>query len=471
MTPKAGRCKSFPLTDSGNAEMIAGLFGQKLTFDHRRKTWLVWKGHRWTEDLDGEVFRLAKAAARERLNLAAQRATDSERQAEAKWALKSESQYCLKVALELAKNESPIADSGENWDSNIFLLGVRNGVVDLETGHLRAARPEDRMILNTGVQYDPAAKCPRFDRFLKEIFCGDAEMISFIWKAIGYSLTGSVSEQCIFLCQGEGANGKSTLLETLRFIFGSYGQSLPFSAFELNARSSTSNDIAGLASKRFATASETSESATLNEARVKVLTGADTCTGRYLYCDFFSFDPTAKFWLAFNQKPRVNDHSYGFWRRIRLIRFPAQFEETGQDKTLAVNLRGEASGILAAAVRGSQLWQREGLGTPPAVREATSVYKKESDHFLRFLEDLYEMCPHGFVTCSELNQTYADWTKHNGETPLRSRDFAARLRGAGCTDGRTSGKDRTRGWHGLIPKEIQVQYSADVRTGTDTKIQ
>jgi putative DNA primase/helicase len=59
--------RTFPLTDSGNAELIAELFRERLRFDHRRNTWLVWKGDRWAEDSDGEVFRMATEAARWRL--------------------------------------------------------------------------------------------------------------------------------------------------------------------------------------------------------------------------------------------------------------------------------------------------------------------------------------------------------------------------------------------------------------------
>lgn len=317
--------QSFPLTDSGNAELIAELFGDRLRFDHRRNRWLRCKDGKWIEDSNGEVYLMAIEAARARFKSAARMGNDTDRKEGLRWALTSESKYRLHAALELAKRTTPIADSGDNWDSDPLLLGVVNGVVDLQAAELRPSRPEDRITLQARVDYDPVALCPQFEQFLYQVFQGDDELIRFVQKAIGYSLTGEVNEQCLFLCYGQGANGKSTFLETVRSLMGNYAHNLPFSAFELKARSSVPNDIAGIVGKRFVTAVETNENVAFNEGRVKALTGGDQSTARFLYQEHFSFDPTAKFWLAFNHKPRVTDDSHGFWRRVRLIPFLARF--------------------------------------------------------------------------------------------------------------------------------------------------
>lgn len=282
---------SFPRTDSGNAELIAAKYRDYLRFDHRRKIWLVWKDRRWTEDQDGQVCRMAKEAARDRLKGTANIRDDEKRDQLVTWALKSESQYRLRAALELAKTTLPVSDAGDGWDSNPFLLGLRNGVLDLRTGQLRPAQPEDRITIHTPIPFAPKAHCPRFEQFLSEVFLGDSELVGFVQRAVGYCLTGNVSEQCLFLCYGEGANGKSTFLETIRYVFGGYAHNLPFSAFELAARSGIPNDLAGLVGKRLVTAVETSENARFNESRIKALTGGDRCTARFLYGEYFSFDP------------------------------------------------------------------------------------------------------------------------------------------------------------------------------------
>src|SRR5262249_47348337 len=153
-------------------------------------------------------------------------------------------------------------------------------------------------------------------------------------------------------CYGEGANGKSTLLNVIRHVAGNYACNLPFSAFELKARSTIPNDIATLPGRRFATAIETDESAQMNEPRSKALTGGDPITARLLYRDLFTFESVAKFWLAFNHRPTVIDDSHGFWRRVHMIPFNYQFDPTG-DPELPQTLHREAPGILAWAVRGS----------------------------------------------------------------------------------------------------------------------
>jgi putative DNA primase/helicase len=466
---------SFPLTDSGNAELIAELFGGRLRFDHRRSRWLIWNDFKWTEDSCGEVYLMAKEAARARCVSAAALSNDTERIAEVNWAIKSESRYCLEAALNLAKRTVPIADSGNDWDSDPFLLGVCNGVVNLRTGLLRSATPEDRMILHSTVFYDPSAQCPRFEQFLREVFCEEEETIRFLQRAIGYSLTGSVTEQCLFLCHGDGGNGKGTLFETIRHVLGAYAHNLPFSAFERDGRSSISNDLATLVSKRFVTASETNENIKFNEGRMKMLTGGDQITARFLYGEFFHFNPAAKFWLAFNHLPRVTDDSYGFWRRVRLIPFKAKFSGDQRDRDLPSTLLAEASGILAWALRGCLKWQEEGLGIPPAVSEATEAYRVESDPLAEFLKESCEARSDGFVESGALLSHYNTWAAENNERSMTGREIAPRLRAHGFADAREIVLGtRVRGRRGLILKnETRTGFSKgeDTRTDGDTRIQ
>jgi len=464
---------SFLMTDSGNAELIAAKFRDRLRFDHRRRRWLIWTNNRWVEDCDGEIFRLAKAAARDRLaNATRMKDDDDARKGRVQWALQSESRYRLQAALDLAKCTTPISDVGENWDADRFLLGVRNGLVDLRSGQLRLTRPEDRVTLYSKVLFDPAAACPRFETFLSELFLGDAEMIAFIQRAVGYCLTGAVTEQCLFLCYGQGENGKSTFLETIRSILGDYAHDLPFSAFEFAGRSAISNDLAGLVSKRFVTAAETNENVRLNEGRVKALTGGDRCTARFLYGEYFSFDPTAKFWLAFNHKPQVTDDSHGFWRRVRLVPFLARFSGSECDKGILASLKAEASGILAWAIKGCLLWQQQGLGLPHSIELATKAYREESDPLAEFLDERYETCADAFVESSLFRRDYEQWATENGDKPLNNRALSNRLRARGFVNDRT-GHNRVRGWKGLRPKTVSPATCecADARTDADAKIQ
>src|SRR5215469_969273 len=355
----------FPRTDAGNAEYIAKLFGDVLRYDHTQGRWVIWnKTHRrWREDKCSEIPEFAIAAARRRRRGASRLADTDRSKAEIKWSFESENRHSVEDALELAKGLVPISDTGEGWDADPLLFGVKNGVVDLRTGKLRDERPGDRITKHSPIPFDPTAKCARFEQFLIEIFENDEALVDYLQRTLGYCLTGLVHEQCVFCWHGTGANGKSTLILLARYIWGNYAVNLPFSALEIQNRNS--NDLVGLAGARLATAVETNEGMRLNQARIKALTGGDPITARRLYHESFTFDPTHKLVLAFNHKPTIADDSEGMWRRVHLVPFNRYFQEHERDKKLLDELKAEAPGILAMLVRGCLRYQKIGLDMPP----------------------------------------------------------------------------------------------------------
>src|SRR5690606_24196527 len=179
--------------DSGNAELIAHRFGQDLRFDHKRSRWLMWRSDRWQEDVTEQVHQWAKRAARWRYLEAASIADLKERASESLWATQSENRSRIDAALALSRSERFIADDGEDWDADPYLLGVENGVVDLRTGKLREARREDKVTFFAPVAFDPDAECPVFEAFLKRVQ-PDAELRAYLQRRAGYALTGSVTE-------------------------------------------------------------------------------------------------------------------------------------------------------------------------------------------------------------------------------------------------------------------------------------
>jgi putative DNA primase/helicase len=419
-------------SDAGNAEVFAALFGAHARFDHSRQRWLLFSDHLWQADSDGELMRMAKKAVRHRFNRATRIGDDDKRKKEAGWALSSESRSHLEAMLTLARSERPIADDGSGWDTDGWLLGVANGVIELKAGVLRSGVPNDRITLHSDIPFYPPAECPRRLRFLDEVFDGNPELIAYARCAVGYSLTGQTSEQCFFCCYGEGANGKSIFLKAIGFAVGTYAFNLPFSAFELTARSAISNDLATLPGKRFVTAVETDESARLNEARIKALTGGDILTARQLYREFFEFKPVAKFWLAFNHRPTMTDDSHGFWRRVHIIPFLRQFDPH-TDPHLEETLRVEAAGILAWAVRGCLEWQSAGGLNPPAiVREATQTYRDESDPLQDFIADACIVHPNAVITLASLWEHYLKWAIQNSaQDSLKRPAFGRRMEAKG----------------------------------------
>jgi putative DNA primase/helicase len=427
---QASAAEVFPRTDAGNGELFAHLYGDRVRFDHRRKRWLVWAGHSWLDDNDAEVRRLAKTAVRHRYLHATTIEDLNERAAESRFAVASENRQRMDALLAQAQAEPPISDAGDFWDRDPWFLGVANGVVDLRTGALRDGFREDRITLHSPVRFEAEAGCARWLQFLNEVFGGDQELIDFIWRAVGYSLTGDTSEQCVFTCHGSGANGKSVFLNSLRAVAGSYAYNAPFSTFELDTRTSIPNDLAALAGRRLVTASETNEGVRLNEGRLKAVTGCDPVTARFLHGEFFTFRPVAKLWLAVNHRPHVTDDSYGFWRRVRLIPFLQQFKGQAEDKNLAAHLVEDLPGILAWAVRGAVAWYERGLEPPTAVLNATESYRTESDPLAQFLQEQCVLEDGCVTAASAAYKAYGAWAAEQGMSErerLTSTAFGRRM--------------------------------------------
>ena len=418
-------------TDAGLAERFARSRGLDLRFDHRRGLWLHFSNHRWHPDRDGGTCRLMIGFARTLQEEALEIADRKLREEALKVGLRVESKAGLDRMEALAKNLIPIADAGDGWDADPWLLGAPNGVIELRSGELRAGDPADRITMAAGVAYEAAATCPRWDQFLQEIFAGRAELIDWVQRFVGYSMTGRVIEQILAVLHGSGANGKSTFLRVLSAVLGNYAWNMPFTTIELRQRASIPNDLAALQGRRFVTASETNDGVRLNESRIKTLTGSDTVTARRLYGEHFEFQPTAKFWLAVNHKPTVHDDSHGFWRRLRLIPFTQTFDGAACDGELEGTLLAEAPGILNWAIAGCLAWQAHGLDpAPEIVLAATNEYQADSDPLRDFLEECCEVDSDVEVSASAIYEAYVRWCdrqKLSRDDRMSRKQFGSRL--------------------------------------------
>jgi putative DNA primase/helicase len=330
--------------------------------------------------------------------------------------------------------------AGHEWDTDPWLLGCKNGVVDLHTGEIRPGRPEDyiKTVAPTewqGLDY-PA---PAWERFLSEIFNGDTHLVSYMQRLLGMALIGSSSE-CVFpILWGRGRNGKSTLLETLGYVLGDLAG--PIEAEMLldqgrNRRSGgPTSDIMALRGKRLVWGSETGESRRLNPGKIKWMTGGDSLTGREMYGKRqVSFKPTHTLFLLTNHRPQAPADDYALWQRIHLIPFTQSFVdnpnacgERRADHGLAERLKSEASGILAWLVNGALGYQREGLNAPPVVLEATRTYQQEEDIVGRFIEERCNLRVGAEVTAGGLYGAYQDWCEGNGLPSISNRKFSERI--------------------------------------------
>lgn len=353
---------NFHTTDLGNAQRLVAHHGEDIRYCPDFKKWLIWDGLRWCFDEDGAVMRRAKDTVRSIYAETANETNDTRRAALAKHAVASESAGRLAAMVELAKSEAELVARSSEFDADPMLLGVGNGTVNLLTGGLWEPRREDYITKQAMTHYDPAAQCPLWLSFLNRIMGGDTEMIGFLQRAMGYALTGSAKEQCLFLLYGVGANGKSTFLNVIGELAGDYGANTPAESLMVQQNSGVRNDIARLRGVRFVTAIETEDGQRLAESLVKSLTGGDTISARFLYGEFFDFTPQFKLFLAANHKPVIKGDDYAIWRRVRLVPFEVTVPEGEQDRDLPEKLRAELPGILNWAIEGCHEWIAQGCG-------------------------------------------------------------------------------------------------------------
>jgi putative DNA primase/helicase len=446
------RFRAYPLTDTGNAERLVLRHGENIRYCHPQKTWWVWTGRRWEPDRNGAVMDLAKSVARE-LYQAAWEIPDADRKKQtALWAIRSESTDKKKAALVSAQSEPGIPILPEHFDADLFLLNCLNGTIDLRTGELRPHRREDYCTKLAPVVYDPSARSPLWERFLREACGGDEDLISFMQRAVGYSLTGSAAEEKLFFVHGPAAAGKSTFLEAVKATLGDYAKSADFESFvQRREAGAVRNDIAELAGRRFVVSIEVDEGKKLAEGLIKLLTGGDTVRARFLYQEAFEYVPQFKLWLAANHAPRVRHDDSAMWRRILRIPFESVIPQARRDPSVKARLKDvEESGpaILAWAVEGCLRWQEEGLGVPEAVEEATEQYRLDMDPLRDFIADCCVLAPHAWTPAAKLREAYERYCREVGEKHLlRPEQFGQCLRQRGCEPKKR--KEGMRGWQGI----------------------
>jgi putative DNA primase/helicase len=433
---------TFNVTDLGNSQRLVIRHGDIIRYCYPWKKWLVWDKRRgiWQVDSDGRILRLAKGIIKNIYNEAAAFTDKNQRETVAKWALRSEAAQRLQAMVELAKSEEGVPVSPDELDTNQWLLNCLNGTIDLRTGIRKEHDPNDFITKIIPVEYNPEAKCPLWIDFLMKTMNQNDDLIHFLQVALGYSITGSTSEQCLFLLYGVGANGKSTFLDTISTLLGNYAQTASFDTFLVKKHNTISNGVARMQGRRFISAVEAEGERRLAEVLIKQLTGGDTITARFLFGEYFEFQPQFKLWLAANHKPTIKGTDHAIWRRIKLIPFNVTISEEEQDKMLKEKLREQLSGILTWIVQGCLEWQAKGLESPEEVKNATSDYRNEMDEVGSFLTECCIIQTNVKVNPTDLYDAYKKWCEDTGETVLSQRAFGTRLTERGLKPTQSGGQ-------------------------------
>ena len=415
-TDDNGKIKTYSFDDMGNAQRMLDLFGQKILYNYNEKKWLIYDGIRWRTDGTGFIRTLSDRSIARMSVEAAYYESQGEEMAKA---FRKHLKSCRSNKSKNAPND---------LDRNKSLLNTADCVIDLRTLETQPHDAELLITKHTPIKYKPDAECPLWENFLNQIFDGDAELVNYIQRAVGYSLTGSTSEQCAFFLYGSGSNGKSTFLDIVREICGDYATNIQPETIMVRPNGGTaSSDVARLKGARFVTSVEPNEGMRINEGLLKQLTGDDIVTARKLYSEEFEFRPEFKLWMATNHKPIIRGTDTGIWRRVRMIPFTVHIPPDKVDRDLKDKLLGELEGIFAWAVKGVKLYNEQGLRMPAAVAAAVEEYRAEMDVISSFVSSCCIVEAGRQVKANDLYRVYSEWCSRNNEYCMSSTKFGTEI--------------------------------------------
>jgi putative DNA primase/helicase len=402
------RCRELPRSDLGNSQRFALRFGRDIRYCHPFKSWYIFDGQRWARDDRGGVQEYGKDCVIRLADEAPLLEFGADQASAFKWAATSQAHARINGMIDLSK--SALSLSPDDLDNNPALLNFPNGTLDLNTMIFRQHDRFDLISKVTRYNYNPEAVCPTWEKFLNTIMDGNPNLIKFLQRSAGYSLTGHTGERAFFLCHGRGANGKSTFLNTLQSIIGEYGISVESATFCVSRGESVRNDLAALKGARLVTATEAGKGKRLDEEIIKKLTGGeDAIRARFLFQEFFEFKPECKLWWSFNTTPRITDSTDSIWTRVKMIPFSVVIPAAERDIHLSEKLLKEGSGIMNWMLDGLREYQQIGLAEPEEVRIATADYRENEDTLADFFKDRCLIEPTATCEASDLYQDYTKW--------------------------------------------------------------
>jgi putative DNA primase/helicase len=405
---KNATCREYPRTDLGNSQRFVLRHGLILRYCHPSGSWYIFDGQRWKKDDQGLIWELAKDTTLRIADEAGVVTGATEQREMFKWAGSSQGKSKIASMIDLARSTLPILP--DEMDTNPDLLNFPNGTMDLQDFSFHTARRDDLITKVTGCTYDPLATCPKWEKFLDTIMAGNWDLITYLQRAAGYSLTGHTGERVLFLCHGGGANGKSTFLNVLLGVFHEYGMAVEAATFCVSRSDSVRNDLAALKGARFVIATEAGKGKRLDEGIIKKLTGGgDKVRARFLFHEEFEFQPECKIWWGFNSAPRITDSTDSIWNRVKMIPFSVVIPESERDKHLQEKLAEEMPGIMNWMLSGLREYYRIGLAEPKEVKCATEEYRDEQDNLADFFADRCIVEPGAIVGATELYNEYTQW--------------------------------------------------------------
>ena len=448
VSEKATKSIKYEYSDTGNAKRFYDYFGEHFRFNANDKIWMFWTGKTWIYDVKGIIRKYANQLLifmdEEKKGLIqkiADASTDEERkhrQSELAEFMKNYNRLANKNGKDAMLAElqtiGSMAIENSDLDKDPYILNTDSGIVDLRTGEIKPFDRNEMLSCNTNTKVsfeEPTA----FIKFLRSIFeRGDEKetdaIVACIQRCIGYTLTGIVDEQCMFLLHGGGSNGKSTLANVLRNIMGDYYKSIDSSQLMVQKNQSVAvqNSLAELCSCRYLVTQETDVGAKLSESIIKQLTGGDSINAQRKYGRPFQFDGKFKIWMMTNNLPIIRGTDYGVWRRIFLFKFMKQFRDDEKDKSLPRKLEKEYPQILGWAIKGATAYLEElTLKKPKCLEQDLCLYRDEMDVVSKFLASECEREEKGETTKNAAYNAFKSWCSNNNEYALPESKFRDEL--------------------------------------------
>ena len=429
---ETGQRRYYTYDDTGNALRFRDANAGLIHYNHVDGCWIYWDGVRWASDENGEIKRRADKMLADMAKDLKEMQDDPAYNAYKKHLSRSRSHRGKEGFIAEARHLEgvPVLPSEMDRAGNAF--NVRNCLISLKTG--RTAEHDKKYMISklAPVTYDENAKCPRWDRFIEEITCGDKSLQLYLQRMIGYCMTAYTKEQCMFFLYGNGSNGKSVFVDTIAYMLGEYAASCQPETVMMRDRNNTARgDLARLKGARMVVTSEPNDGCRLDEGIVKQMTGGteNKLTARFLYGREFEFSPEFKIVMNTNYKPVIKGTDNGIWRRVRLIPFTAEFTKENRDPQLIEKLRRELPGILNWAIAGAVGWCKEGLPPCAIIDEAGQEYRSEMDRVQQFLDDCTTRSESSSTQASTLYKCYKAWCSEQGDRfPVGSTKFFMELK-------------------------------------------
>ncbi|MBU0437003.1 phage/plasmid primase, P4 family [Staphylococcus succinus] len=426
----AKKDKRYSYDDTGNAERLKDLFGENIRFNYTSNTWMYYDGKRWRNDDTGRMKILTDKVVENMKNekLFVADGVDQEDMEKYRYRHWKDSRNHNKKVNMMKECEHLLPVTNETFDNDFNLFNVQNGFIDLKAGKLNDHERKNYFTKISHVEYTDKSDCPKWDEFLDDIFLGNQELVRFIQRAVGYSLSGHTSEQVLFVLYGNGRNGKSVFLDILNEIFGNYSTNIqPQAIMASKNQSDASPEIAKLDGARLVTTTEPNEGERFDEGLLKQLTGGDRVSARKLYENEFEFTPQFKLWMATNHKPYVRGRDEGIWRRFVIIPFDKQIPLHEIDRDLTKKLKRELPAIMRWCVDGFLEWQRIGLSEPKIIKEQRDEYRTEMDSIAAFIDECCIVKPDEKIKASLLFEAYDNWAKENNQHRMSSTKFGKEM--------------------------------------------